>query len=150
MENIIYKLTKEILDVCEKEANARLSFLDRLLTISGVLFGVLVSLYPKQPQSFECRLFFFLGVSLLVVGILLTSIGRYRAVYQWQTLRRRLRDETISVWNEYRLPKSVFSKSGIFFSFCEKLGYVFLIFSLFFLLGYLFFALFPDSLSKCF
>lgn len=144
MDKVIYNLTKEVFDSYEKESNARLSFLDRLLTISGVLFGVLVSLYPKQPQSFECRLSFFLGVSLLVLGILMISIGRYRTVYQLQTLRKGLQDETESVLRENRLPKNVFSKSGTFFSFCEKLGYVFLVFSLFFLLGYLFLVLFPD------
>lgn len=108
MDKVIYNLTKEVFDSYEKESNARLSFLDRLLTISGVLFGVLVSLYPKQPQSFECRLSFFLGVSLLVLGILMISTGQYRTVYQLQTLQKGLQDETESVLRENRFPKTSF------------------------------------------
>lgn len=144
MENIIYKLAQKALDISEKETNARLSFLDRLLTISGVLFGVLVSLYPKEPQSFECRLSFFLGVLSLVLGILMTSIGRYCAVYQLRSLRKRLLDEIENVLKYGRLPGNVFSKSETFFLFCEKMGYVFLLLSLFLFVAYLFFCMFAE------
>lgn len=145
MENIIYKLAHETLDVTEKETNARLSFLDRLITISGVLFGVLVSLYPKEPQSFECRLSFFLGVLSLVLGILMISIARYCAVYQLRSLRQRLLDEIENVLKYDRLPRNVFSRSGAFFSFCEKTGYVFLLISLFLFVAYLFFCMFTEN-----
>lgn len=128
----------EIKDINEKALKEHSAFLDRLLILVGTLFGILLSLFPKNGLPLECSYSFLFGISFLSIGILSLSVARFRIVSIYRNLWTRSLDEVIRANMEIRQPISLLPEYKKSFSIFEIVGYICLIASLMSFVVYVF------------
>ncbi|MCB6971851.1 MULTISPECIES: hypothetical protein [Butyricimonas] len=117
-------------------------FFRHILFVSVSIFGIIISLHSKLPESLYIRLVFALSMGILLLGILLVGLAVYdHAMIHKKRLEVHL-DEYKNALLDERVPsfRTLLKRERT--SLCEKWGLISLVSSLVLLLVYLLLLLF--------
>ncbi len=136
MKRIYDARAKEISEEMNKSTEKSIEWLYRILFLSATLFGILISLHSKSPDSQLQNLCFAISIVLLAAGILLLSTALYSVYKLYQDSVNIAVAELLKAVREGRIPAARAAVQKRFYVFCEKVAYVCLILSCIFLALY--------------
>lgn len=141
-EEAIKKLD-ELLQEQEASNKSTDEFFRHILFLAVSIFGIIISLHSKLPESLYIRLVFALSMGILLLGILCVGVSVYdHTMIHKRCLEQHSDEYRKATMDETYHPLFLTPQKRVRTLLCEKLGLITLVFSLFLLFVYLLLLLF--------